>query len=46
MIVTKEHQEQLIENYKKEGKTFNEVTSFIAGMDAMFKYIKEGISIK
>ncbi len=44
MIVTKEHQEQLIENYKKQGKKFDEVKAFIEGMDAMFKYIKKGLN--
>lgn len=40
MLITKEHQESLLEKYIKEGKSADECIGFIDGMNAMIEYIK------
>lgn len=35
MILTKEHQEAMIENYKKDNHSLDEVIGFIDGMNAI-----------
>ncbi len=39
MIITKEHQEAMVRNYKKTGKTADEVCGFIDGLSEMVNFI-------
>ena len=39
MIITKEQQEALVENYKKEGRNNDEVLGFIEGMGKAIELI-------
>lgn len=39
MIITKEHQEAMVENYKKTGKNRDEVCSYIDGLSDMLNFI-------
>ena len=41
MIVTKEHQEAMVENYKKRGKTPDEVCAYIDGISDMLTFVCE-----
>ena len=41
MIVTKEHQEAMVENYKKRGKTPSEVCAYIDGISDMLTFVFE-----
>ena len=41
MIVTKEHQEAMIEIYKKQGRTKDEICGYIDGMSDMLNYISK-----
>lgn len=45
MIITKEHQEAMVENYKKGNKniTFLEEKGFIDGMNAMYELIERNL---
>ena len=39
MIVTKEHQEAMVENYMKAGHTTDETLGFIDGLNAALDFI-------
>ena len=41
MIITKEHQEAMVENYKKRGKNTDEVCAYIDGISEMLQLIYE-----
>lgn len=41
MIVTKEHQEAMIEIYRKQGRTKDEMCGYIDGIYDMLNYISE-----
>jgi len=42
MIITKEHQEVLVEKYAKN-HTFDECAGFVDGLNAAFKLVKENM---
>jgi len=37
MIITKEHQEAMVINYKKEGHNFDRCVGFVDGMSKIFE---------
>ena len=39
MIITKEHQEAMVSNYQKTGKTTAEVCAFIDGLSEMVNFV-------
>ena len=39
MIITKEHQEAMVNNYRKQGHNEYECMGFVDGMNAMFELI-------
>lgn len=39
MIITKEHQEAMVHNYQKTGKTAAEVCAFIDGLSEMLNLV-------
>lgn len=39
MIITKEHQESMVEKYKIAGRNFDECIGFVDGMNAMLEHI-------
>ena len=41
MIITKEHQEAMVENFKKRGKTTDEVIAYIDGISEMLQLVYE-----
>ena len=41
MIITKEHQEAMVENYKKRGRNTDEVCAYIDGISEMLQLIYE-----
>jgi hypothetical protein len=41
MLVTKEQQEAVLDNYIRQGKSQGEVMGFIDGMEAMFNLIAQ-----
>ena len=43
MIITKEHQEAMVNNYRKEGHNEFECMGFIDGMNKMFELITDFI---
>ena len=38
MIITKEHQEAMVENYRKKGNNFDKCEAFTDGLNAMWDY--------
>lgn len=43
MIITKEHQDSMVEKHRKEGRNTAECISFIAGMDAMYELVNKNL---
>lgn len=41
MIITKEHQEAMVRNYQKTGKTTSEVCAFIDGLSEALNFISK-----
>ena len=39
MLITKEHQESMVEKYKNAGRNFDECIGFIDGMNAMLELV-------
>lgn len=39
MLITKEHQEAMVENYKKLGKNTDEVCAYIDGLSEMLELV-------
>tara|TARA_R110002049_G_scaffold199037_1_gene369073 strand:+ start:10299 stop:10454 length:156 start_codon:yes stop_codon:yes gene_type:complete len=39
MIITKEHQEAMVRNYAKQGKSKDEVIGFIDGLSEMVNFV-------
>jgi hypothetical protein len=46
MIITKEHQEAMLTNYIKKGKTTDEVLGFYDGMTEMLEFIERKMKEK
>ena len=44
MIITKEHQEAMVNNYRKEGRNEFECMGFIDGMNKMFELVDKKLT--
>ena len=44
MIITKEHQEAMVNNYRQEGHNEFECMGFADGLNKMFEYMAEKLS--
>jgi len=44
MIITKEQQEAIVNNYRKKGRNEFEVMGFIEGMEEMYKHIEKNMN--